>query len=118
MSRDEKYLIFAHYHSNGLVRNDIIDFINKSKKYFKKIVFVSTKINRKELKKLPKKIKVIKRKNIGYDFYSYKVGWECISKILSYNFDNKKLYFVNSSILFLNPKKIINSIDKIHIKKK
>ena len=78
MNRDEKYLIFAHYHSHGLVRNDIIDFINKSKKYFKKIIFVSTKINIKELKKLSKKIKVIKRKNIGYDFYSYKVGWEYI----------------------------------------
>ena len=93
MSQDEKYLIFAHYHSNGLIRNDIIDFINKSKKYFKKIVFVSTKINKKELEKLPKKIKVIKRKNIGYDFYSYKVGWEYISKIFGHNFNNKKLFF-------------------------
>ena len=117
MSQDEKYLIFAHYHSNGLIRNDIIDFINKSKKYFKKIVFVSTKINRKELKKLPKKIKVIKRKNIGYDFYSYKVGWEYISKIFGHNYNDKKLFFANSSILFINPKKIIDSIDKIDIKK-
>jgi len=117
MNRDEKYLIFAHYHSHGLVRNDIIDFINKSKKYFKKIVFVSTKINIKELKKLSKKIKVIKRKNIGYDFYSYKVGWEYIRKTSNYNSDNKKLYFANSSVLFINPKKIIESINKIDIKK-
>lgn len=117
MSPDKKYLIFAHYHSKGLVRKDIINFINESRKYFTKIVFVSTKINIKELNKISKNIKVIKRKNTGYDFYSYKVGWEYISKILSYNFDSKKIYFVNSSILFLNPKKIINSIDKIHIEK-
>ena len=117
MSRDEKYLIFAHYHSDGLIRKDIINFLNDSKKYFTKIVFISTKVNLKELKKISKKIKVIKRKNRGYDFYSYKIGWEFLSKISNYNFDNKELYFANSSILFINPKKIINSIKKINIKK-
>ena len=117
MKQDEKYLIFAHYHSNGIIRNDIIDFLNEGKKYFTKIVFVSTKINVKELNKISKKIKVIKRKNTGYDFYSYKVGWEFISKILSDNIDDKKIYFANSSILFINPKKIIDSINKIDIKK-
>ncbi len=117
MRQDEKYLIFAHYHSNGLVRKDIINFINKSEKYFTKIIFVSTKIKIKELSKISKKIKVIKRKNTGYDFYSYKVGWEYLNTILKNNFDNKKLYFVNSSVLFINPKKIIRSINKINVKK-
>jgi len=117
MSQDEKYLIFAHYHSDGFIRKDIINFLNESKKYFNKIIFVSTKVNQKELKKISRKIKVIKRKNIGYDFYSYKIGWEYLNKILGYNFDNKKLYFGNSSVLFINPKKIINSLNKINIKK-
>ncbi len=117
MRQSEKYLIFAHYHSNGLVRKDILNFINKSKKYFTKIIFVSTKIHLKELSKLSKKIRVIKRKNIGYDFYSYKIGWEYINKISKNDLSNKKLYFVNSSILFLNPKKIIESVTKINIKK-
>ena len=116
MRQDEKYLIFAHYHSTGLIRSDIVNFINESKKYFTKIVFVSTKINIKELYKISKNIKVIKRKNTGYDFYSYKVGWEYINKISRNNFDNKKLYFINSSILFINPKKLIRSIKKINIK--
>ncbi len=115
MSQDEKYLIFAHYHSNGLIRKDIINFLNASKKYFKKVVFVSTKVNQIELKKISKNIKIIKRKNIGYDFYSYKIGWEYLSKIFKYNFDDKKLYFVNSSILFINPKKLIRSIQKTKI---
>ena len=51
MSQDEKYLIFAHYHSDGFIRKDIINFLNESKKYFNKIIFVSTKVNQKELKK-------------------------------------------------------------------
>ena len=117
MSRDEKYLIFAHYHSDGLIRKDIINFLNDSKKYFTKIVFISTKVNLKELKKISKKIKVIKRKNRGYDFYSYKIGCEYISKILRLNFNNEKLFFANSSILFVNPKKILSLIDKANIKK-
>ncbi len=116
MSQDEKYLIFAHYHTNGLIRKDIINFLNESKKYFKKIVLVSTKINQKELKKLSKNVKIIKRKNIGYDFYSYKIGLEYIRKISKNNFENKKLYFINSSILFIDPKKILKSVNKINIK--
>ena len=117
MSQDKKYLIFAHYHSIGLIRKDIINFLNESKKYFSKIIFVSTKVNKKELNKISKKIKIIKRKNVGYDFYSYKTGWKYLSKVLNNNPENKKLYFVNSSILFINPKKIIKKIDKINIKK-
>tara|TARA_B100000035_G_scaffold206519_1_gene176595 strand:+ start:1306 stop:2121 length:816 start_codon:yes stop_codon:yes gene_type:complete len=117
MSQDKKYLIFAHYHSKGLVRKDIIEFLNESKKYFTKIVLVSTKINLREFQKISKKVKVIKRKNTGYDFYSYKVGWEYIEKLTYYNFDSKKLYFINSSILFTNPKKILAKIKKIYVKK-
>ena len=85
MSQDKKYLIFAHYHSIGLIRKDIINFLNESKKYFSKIIFVSTKVNKKELNKISKKIKIIKRKNVGYDFYSYKTGWKYLSKVLNNN---------------------------------
>ena len=117
MSRDEKYLIFAHYHSNGLIRKDIINFLNESKKYFTKIVFVSTKVNLKELRKIPKKIKVIRRKNTGYDFYSYKVGFDYLINKFQKKFENKDLFFANSSVLFVEPKKILNSIKRVNIKK-
>ena len=117
MIEKKNYLVFAHYHSDGLIRKDIIDFLNKSEKFFIKIILISTKINQKELKKISKKIKVIKRKNIGYDFYSYKIGWQYINKLLCNDYDNKNLFFINSSILFVKPNKILNSIKKINIKK-
>ena len=41
MSQNEKYLIFAHYHTNGLIREDITNFLYESKKHFKKIILVS-----------------------------------------------------------------------------
>ena len=117
MPQNQKYLIFAHYHSNGLLRKDIINFLRDSKKIFKKIIFVSTKIHQKELNKIPEKIKVIKRKNIGYDFYSYKVGFDYLIDKFKKKFEDKDLYFANSSVLFIEPKKILNSVKKVNIKK-
>ena len=116
MIKKKNYLIFAHYHSSGLVRKDIIEFLKISQKFFNKIIFISTKINSKETKKIPKAIKIIKRKNIGYDFYSYKLGWEYINKIFRSNYNDKNLFFANSSVLFVNPNKMLNSIKKINIK--
>lgn len=116
MSQDEKFLIFAHYHSNGFIRKDIINFLNESKKHFVKIIFISTKINHKELKKIPKKIEVIKRKNIGYDFYSYKTGLDFLIKKYQKNIENKNFYFANSSVLYVHPKKILDSIKRVNIK--
>ena len=121
MNKSENYLIFAHYHSKGLVRKDTLDFLNKSKNFFTKIIFVTTKIKKNEINKISrkfsKKIKIIKRKNIGYDVYSFKVGWEYLYKNIKNDLDKKNLFFINSSILFVEPKKIINLIKKTKIKK-
>ena len=117
MPQNQKYLIFAHYHSNGLLRKDIINFLKDSKKIFTKIIFVTTKIHQKELNRIPKKITVIRRKNIGYDFYSYKVGFDYLIDKFKKKFEDKDLYFANSSVLFIEPKKILNSIKKVTIKK-
>lgn len=120
MNKTENYLIFAHYHSKGLIRKDILEFLNKSKKFFTKIIFVSTKIQKSEIakisKKFPNKIRLIKRKNIGYDVYSFKVGWEYLYKKFDNDYENKNLFFINSSILFVKPDKIVNLIKKTKIK--
>ena len=99
MNKIENYLIFAHYHSKGLVRKDILSFLQKGEKFFNKIIFVSTKINKKEIKKIPKKNKIITRKNEGYDFCSYKKGWEYLSKKFGNNLTNKNLFFANVSVV-------------------
>lgn len=117
MIQKKNYLIFAHYHSSGLIRKDIKEFLKISKKFFNKVIFISTKINSKEVKKIPKEIKIIKRKNIGYDFYSYKLGCEYINKIFRNDYDDKNLFFANSSVLFVSPYKIINILKKLNINK-
>jgi len=116
MVQKNKYLIFAHYHSKGFLRKDIENFLIKSQKVFTKIIFISTNIKQKELKKIPKRIKTIKRKNIGYDFYSYKIGLNYFSKKLKENYENKDFFFSNSSILFVKPDLLLKRIRKVQIK--
>ena len=86
MTKFENYLIFAHYHSDGLIRTDLQDFLKKNKKIFREVVFISTNLKKSEKIKISKKIKIINRKNIGYDFYSYKVGCEYFLKKFIYHF--------------------------------
>ncbi len=107
-------LIFAHYHSSGLIRKDILDFLKKSKTFFHKIVLISTNLKKKEKKKIPKNIKVIIRKNIGYDFFSYKIGLDYFLKKEKKKLDIN-LFFINSSVLFVNTDKLIRSFRNIKI---
>ena len=99
--KKDNYLIFAHFHSSGLIRNDILKFLIEGNSFFKKIIFVSTNLKISERKKFPKSVKIIIRKNIGYDFYSYKWGFEYYLKELRNNFNNENLFFLNSSVLFV-----------------
>ena len=110
--RTENYLIFAHYHAKGMIRNDIVDFLKKSQKKFSEIIFISTKIKKNQIKKIPKKVKFIKRENFGYDFYSYKKGWEYLNTKFNSNLSDKNLFFINSSILFIQPEKLLNLLAK------
>lgn len=117
MRKKLNYLIFAHYHTKGIIRKDIIDFLKKLNFFFDRVVFVSTKLNIKEKIKLPKFVNIIIRKNIGYDFYSYKIGLNYLfkkdSKLKS---NNRNLFFINSSILFVDCTKLSKVMKSIKIK--
>ena len=54
--KKDNYLIFAHFHSSGLIRNDILKFLIEGNSFFKKIIFVSTnlKISEKKISKISK----------------------------------------------------------------
>lgn len=115
--KKKKYLIFAHYHSKGLIRKDILEFLKKSNFFFDKIIFVSTNLKVSERKKFPRSIKIISRKNIGYDFYSYKHGLNYfILNYLKKESENADLYFLNSSVLIVETNKLIGNLKKLKIK--
>ena len=73
-------IVFVHYNQYGLYDDYVDYYINKLLEINEKksITFVSTSKLPEEAKKtlIDKNIKVIERENVGYDFYSYKVGIE------------------------------------------
>lgn len=68
--------IFAHYDKDNMVDDYVYYYLNELLAVVQKLVFVTVSdISKKDVERLKGlNIEVIKRKNIGYDFYSYKVG--------------------------------------------
>lgn len=100
-----KALVFAHYDKNGLLRSDIVDFINLAVKIFEKVIVVSTNLQLDEAKKLPPNVDITIRENVGYDFYSYRSGF---LSLINQSYD--LIYLINSSVVILEPDKFIDKI--------
>jgi len=68
--------IFAHFDKHEKVDDYVYYYLNELQKIVEKIVFVTVSdISINEVNTLEElNIKVIKRENVGYDFYSYKIG--------------------------------------------
>ena len=119
MNLDGKYLIIAHYHSDRHIRKDLVELVKHFNREFTKILFISTKLNFDEKKKINKYAKIIVRPNYGYDFYSYKVGIKYLLDNEKKLNDNKLIFLMASSLMYFNPIKLLkefNKIKKIHNK--
>lgn len=97
-------LVFAHFHPSGLIRSDTFTLLNILIEHIDDIYFVSTNVIDSELKKLDPRIISKTRENYGYDFYSYKTGFDLIN--LQNQYDH--LTLMNSSFLCADPQKFIN----------
>ena len=107
--KKNKNLLIAHYHKSGEIREDLLSFIKESKKSFNKIFLISTKLKKSENEKINKYVKIINRPNYGFDFYSYKIGIKELFK--NKKIKEKSIFFVASSLFFINPKKLINKFN-------
>jgi len=67
---------------------------------YKNIILCSTNISEIEYNEMSKYIKIIKVENIGYDFWSYKIGLE---SILTDDKNIEKVIILNSSVIYLDP---------------
>jgi len=97
-------LVFAHFHQSGLIRSDTSALLNTLIEHIDDICFVSTNVIDSELKKLDPRIICKTRENYGYDFYSYKTGFDLINLKNKYD----QLTLMNSSFLCFDPQKFIN----------
>lgn len=68
--------IFAHYDKDDLVQEYVHYYLKELHNVAQKIVFVTVStISNEDVEKLQRfNVEVVRRENIGYDFYSYKVG--------------------------------------------
>tara|TARA_R110002033_G_scaffold9971_2_gene32723 strand:- start:51291 stop:52736 length:1446 start_codon:yes stop_codon:yes gene_type:complete len=109
----EKLCLFSHFDIDNIIDEYVLFFIKELYFLGYDIVFVTTSENMKinELKKLENYIvHGIVRKNIGYDFISWKIG---LSKIDNY-FNYQQILNVNDSIFFPinNPRPMFEEMKK------
>lgn len=89
----EKVAIVAHFDLNNRLEPNFKQVINCLEALFDKVVLVTTSDVGDETVKEFSKTTLIRRPNIGYDFYSYKVGIAFARR----NFDVECLLITNSS---------------------
>lgn len=78
----KRAVIFAHYDRDGLVDDYVLYYLSSLRKVCGFIVFVSTaELSQAELGKVQNLAEVvIKRENVGHDFFSYKAGLDELRK--------------------------------------
>lgn len=102
-----KALIIAHYHVKGLVRDDTLELLQQLDKQFQKIIFVSTNLQESEKAKLPKSVDIFVRENIGYDFYSYRLGLLTLKENIGLWKNLEFVVIMNTSFVCFNTSKLI-----------
>lgn len=98
--------IFAHYEKNGFLGASTKNLLQYLQTHVTHVIFVSTNISAGELKNVPAGVDVIVRENIGYDFYSYKVGLNRLSEIEQYD----HICFLNNSFVCTDPEKLMQRV--------
>jgi len=106
-----KLCLLSHFDINNTIEKYVVYMIKELYKLKYDIVFISTAENMKnrELKKISSFIKIaIIKKNVGYDFVSWKTGLHSIGNYKHY----KQIIHLNDSIFFplYNPKTMFNKM--------
>jgi len=103
-------LVLAHYHSSGLLRTDTCQLVRAAQEYFRRIVLVSTRLELSEIGKLPEGVRVFVRDNIGYDFYSYRLGIACLADDAADFAGLSELALVNTSFLCVDGRRFFQRL--------
>ncbi len=91
--------VVAHYDQYGNIAEHLLNTLKYLSKYSTHIYFVSTNLNRDSQTKASEFAHVITRENLGYDFFSYKIGIQHALKKAEFD----QLFIFNDSIVIFNP---------------
>jgi lipopolysaccharide biosynthesis protein len=97
--------VIAHFHQNGRVALNTHALVEEMAKLTDSVVFISTNINAVEATQLKKNAIVIQRENIGYDFWSYKLGIEHLGDLSQF----ERIVVCNTSFIALDPSFLVKS---------
>ena len=98
-------VVVAHYDEDGLIRPDLLSLLDSLEKVATRVVLVSTNLSSATRRIVPSGVQIISRPNIGYDFYSYKLG---IDEILK-NDNIDRLLLVNSSFFCVDTGRLMEN---------
>lgn len=99
----ELAFVIAHYHPAGRVPDNLFGLVRRLRRLTTRIVFVSTGIADDQVPRLAPLAQVIARENVGYDFWSYRVGIEALGDLSGVD----RLVILNSSFITLFPKRLL-----------
>lgn len=105
----EKIAIVAHFDPSDRVDPTVVEMLRCLEQVFDRAFFVSTSaVDPSALSSL-NKTETIERPNIGYDFYSYRVGLERVWR----EGDTDQVLLLNTSILVLDPAKFTDALRRM-----
>lgn len=103
-------LVLAHFHRKGAIRTDTIALLNEARNWFRRVVIVSTSLGDDELDRIPASVEVIRRENVGYDFYSYRTGLLRLLEGDHREPDLVELCLMNTSVLCFDPARLFRRV--------
>jgi rhamnosyltransferase len=94
--------VIAHYHAEGRLPRHLLALVHSLSTRVGRIVFVSTGLSDAAMAELEPLATVIRRENIGYDFWSYKVGIDALGEVSGL----ERLLLLNSSFISVDPERL------------
>ena len=98
-------VVVAHFHANGRLANDLFELVREFARRDQQVVFVSTGLADDGAARLAPYARVIRRENIGYDFWSYRTGIEALGDLAGFS----RLLICNSSFVTLDAGKLCSA---------
>ncbi len=96
-------VVVAHFDADDYIDGNFAQVLFCLEAVFDVILLVTTSdISLADVSSFSK-VKLVKRPNVGYDFYSYRVGYECAVR----NYDVASIMFTNSSYFVVDSQKFI-----------
>jgi lipopolysaccharide biosynthesis protein len=95
-----KAAVIAHYYYHPVWDDNFLSILSLVTRTVNRVIVVTTRIDMPDLPAALSQVELIRRPNIGYDFYSYRVGLTALFK----NKDVHGVFLLNSSFILLNSK--------------